>query len=553
MKIIIPLLIFVIPVFPAILPISDSYTSYQNEIVCKSKKPIQKPETIEQIQSIVKDALATNTHVRVIGSGHSVTDTICTDGIPLKLENFKKVQVNADKKTATIETGIELQDAVEALHQQDYALPQMASFGGITIGGAFSLGAHGTSLKVKNTLSELLVGLTIIDGNGEVRKIDDPKELDAFRVSFGLLGIVIDITVEVVPQFKLKIESFPESDAFLLKNTSQIIDMAHQLDWFQFWWFPSTSSMVISKGERLPTSVPGNDKTNLVSNVSPLISAGSNIAIEAISLINNFDIMNEVQKLTEKSLYVKQDPLIKQPAYSDEQGNAKNPAIGYSHRLMANRCNPCSWDFPITDKLAVHPGEGSVAVPLEHLANAMNDIKSIIQETPTAFPLYGLFIRFSPPSRGLFAISYQREVFHIDWGYALRANPDTESPYGLPVMQAITQLLIEKYDGRPHWGKNGVHYFSHELLNRRYPASSFTEFKKMMDKYDPKRIYSNQFGDRIFGINPTTTGTPKNVKHCAIRSFCLCKKSSDCSLTDSCSNIMGYPVCKPGLINLRKN
>lgn len=386
-----------------------------------------------------------------IGSGHSVTDTICTDGIPLKLENFKKVQVNNDKKTATIETGIELQDAIEALHEQGYALQQMPSFGGITIGGALGLGAHGTSLKIKNTLSELLVSLTIIDGNGEIKKINDPKELDSFRVTFGLLGIIVDITVEVVPQFKLKIENYPESDQFLLKNSSQVIDMARRLDWFQFWWFPSTSSMVIAKGDRLPTTVPGNDKTNLVSDASPLVAAGSNLAFEAISLLNDYTIMNEIQKITEKSLYSKDNPIIKQTAYSDENGKPVNPAIGYSHRLMANRCNPCSWDFPITDKLAVHPGEGSVAVPLESFADAMNDIKKIIQDNPTAFPLFGLFIRFSPPSRGLFAISYQREVFHVDWGYSLRVNIREESPYGLPVMQAITQLLIEKYDGRPHW------------------------------------------------------------------------------------------------------
>lgn len=103
-------------------------------------------------------------------------------------------------------------------------------------------------------------------------------------------------------------------------------------------------------------------------------------------------------------------------------------------------------------------------------------------------------------------------------------------------------------------GKNGVHYFTHELLSKRYPASSFTEFKKMMDKYDPKRIFSNRFGDRIFGINSTSVNDiPNDVDHCAIQSYCLCKKSSDCSLTDTCSNIMGYPVCKPGIISLRKN
>lgn len=71
MKIITPLIIFVIPVFSSLLPpllsLPPTYTSYQNEIECRSKVPIQKPKTIDEIQTIVKKASETNTHVKVVG------------------------------------------------------------------------------------------------------------------------------------------------------------------------------------------------------------------------------------------------------------------------------------------------------------------------------------------------------------------------------------------------------------------------------------------------------------------------------------------------------
>ncbi|KAI9306147.1 hypothetical protein BJ944DRAFT_248453 [Cunninghamella echinulata] len=539
MKSIIPLFLYFVPIFSSTLP-PVTYKSYQNEIECRSKVPIQTPKTIEEIQTIVKDATKSNTHVRVVGSRHSVTDTICTDGIPLHLDHFQKVTVNSDQQTATIESGIELQDAIEALHQKGYALQQMPSFGAITVGGALALGAHGSSLRHPNTLSEYLVGATVIDGHGEIQKVNDPQELDAFRVNFGLLGVIIDVTLEVVPQFKLEIENYRVSDTFLFTNHTQILEMARQLDWFQFWWFPSSDSMVIAKGKKVPLSTKGDAKTNLVANAPPAITAISDVSLEVLALGNSFTGMSLIQKVTEDSLY--KPGLLKEPVYS-ENGKFVNPAVGYSHRLMANRCNPCAWDFPVTDLLAVQPGEGSIAVSVTKFASVMADIKQMIKENPTAFPMYGLFVRFSPPSRGLFAIQHQQESFHVDIGYPLRLDPKNQAAYGLPVIQAITQLMFDKYNGRPHWGKNGRHFFKHDFLVKKYPAESFSKFKAVVQKYDPKGVFSNQFGDRILGVDQNIEKIP--VSHCAIQSYCLCQKNTDCSSTDYCGKIMDYPVCRP--------
>ncbi|KAI9306146.1 hypothetical protein BJ944DRAFT_239008 [Cunninghamella echinulata] len=549
MKLLVPLVIFATPVFSLFSKDGDvTYKSYQNKIECRSKTPIQVPKSITEIQDIVKNATNTNTKVKVVGSRHSITDTICTTGIPIHLDNFKQVKINADKKTATIGAGIELIDALNSLHEQGYTIQHIPAYGGITVGGAIGLGAHGSSLRHRNTLSEYVVGFTVIDGQGELRKVADEEELKSFRVNFGLLGVVVDVTLEIVPQFKMEMENYKVSEDFLLRNSSQLIDLARQQDWFQFWWFPSSSGLVVSKGKQIDdVTTKGDARTNLIPNISPHVVGAAKLSFEALQITsNNYLAMSAIQKASEDSLHKK--VLIKEPIFSDN-GNFVNPAVGYGYRLMTNKCSPCAWESPIDSNFAVLPDESSVALPLSAFPAVVADIKQLIKENPTAFPLVGLFFRFSRPSRGLFALAHDRESFHIDWSYPMRLDYIHQAPYGLPVMQALVQLLVEKHNGRPHWGKNGLHFFNHALLAKRYPAESFAEFKTAVQKYDPHRVFSNRFGDRILGIDVEVNDIPEKVTHCALQDYCICQKNSDCSLKQTCSKIMDYPVCRP-IINI---
>lgn len=56
-------------------------------------------------------------------------------------------------------------------------------------------GAHGSSLLHPTSLSDQLVRLTVVDGLGEIRQIDDPLEVNAFRVHLGLLGARVILPV----------------------------------------------------------------------------------------------------------------------------------------------------------------------------------------------------------------------------------------------------------------------------------------------------------------------------------------------------------------------
>lgn len=67
------------------------YKSYQTSIYCTPSTQIQSPSTIQEIVDIVRYASANGQTVKAIGSRHSITDVICTDGTPLAMHSESNI------------------------------------------------------------------------------------------------------------------------------------------------------------------------------------------------------------------------------------------------------------------------------------------------------------------------------------------------------------------------------------------------------------------------------------------------------------------------------
>jgi FAD-dependent oxidoreductase len=517
------------------------YKSYNTVIECNSKNSLETPNSLNQLQSLVKDAIKSSTKVKVVGSLYSFTDAICTDGTPISLKNFKNISVDKEAMTATIDTGIELLDALEALNKQGVTIKHVQSFGRLTVGGAIAGGSHGSSLNHPNLLSEYMVGFSYIDSQGELIKMrEDDLDFDAFRVSLGLLGIITDVTLKVVPSFKMSIHNQRFDDSKLIQNPNGMIDLARKSDFFQFWWFPRNKGLVISEGKYIGNEVIGNAKTNLVPNTPMFFSGGFKVYYESIQKLNNtIESANlmALEKFTETSLY---KYTVGKPGVFTENDIFKNPAVGPAYQLMCGKCTECAWDSSIDENLALLPEEYSAAVPLSRFSEVIADINKILKIYPTYFPLIGLYFRFSPASRGIMSLTNGEEKFNIDFTYPMRANRYEDSPYGLSVMQSIIQMLVLKHGGRPNWGKNGVSLFSHKILSSKYDLA---KFKSAIEKYDPKGLFSNKFGNRILGLGYDKYEIPSHVTHCATQNYCLCSKNSDCAGNLKCGSLVGYNVC----------
>jgi len=72
-------------------------------------------------------AFANRMRVKAFGSRHSITDIICTDGIPISMSRIKYKRLNRDG-TATFGAGIQLHEAMEFLESRQLSLEMVPAF-----------------------------------------------------------------------------------------------------------------------------------------------------------------------------------------------------------------------------------------------------------------------------------------------------------------------------------------------------------------------------------------------------------------------------------------
>ncbi|HKG67665.1 MAG TPA: D-arabinono-1,4-lactone oxidase, partial [Segetibacter sp.] len=92
------------------------------------------------------------------------------------------------------------------LHQNGYALPNLASLPHITVAGACATATHGSGVKNGN-LSTSVSAIEFVNASGEVVTLSKQKDGDEFFgavVGLGALGVVTKVTLDLLPTFDMK-------------------------------------------------------------------------------------------------------------------------------------------------------------------------------------------------------------------------------------------------------------------------------------------------------------------------------------------------------------
>ena len=161
------------------------------------------PKTLEQVQEFVKKS----DKLRALGSRHSFNPVADSKQNLLSLKEMNKV-ISLDKKanTVTLEGGARYGEFAQYLHDNGYALPNLASLPHITVTGACATATHGSGVKNGN-LSSSVSAIEFVNAAGEVVRLSKQKDGEEFYgavVSLGALGVVTKITLDLVPTFDMQ-------------------------------------------------------------------------------------------------------------------------------------------------------------------------------------------------------------------------------------------------------------------------------------------------------------------------------------------------------------
>ena len=150
------------------------------------------PETVAQVQELVRR----QHKLRVLGSRHSFNSIADTPEDLISLEHLNRmIAIDRERGTVTVEGGITYGQLCRQLHDQGYALHNLASLPHISVAGACATDTHGSG-DGNGNLATAVAALRLVTADGE--------QFQGAVVGLGGLGVVTQLTLDVVPAFEVR-------------------------------------------------------------------------------------------------------------------------------------------------------------------------------------------------------------------------------------------------------------------------------------------------------------------------------------------------------------
>ena len=194
-----------------------------------------RPKSVEEIQDLVKSSK----RLKALGTRHSFNNIADTSEDLISLEHLDQV-VALDRQhcTVSVEPGIKYGELCRYLHQEGFAVHNLASLPHISVAGACATATHGSGDSNGN-LSTAVAGMEIVTAKGEVVVLSREKHPEQFQgavVGLGGIGIVTKLTLDIVLAFdicQVVYENLPLSQ--LEDHFDDITSLAYSVSLFTDW------------------------------------------------------------------------------------------------------------------------------------------------------------------------------------------------------------------------------------------------------------------------------------------------------------------------------
>lgn len=193
------------------------------------------PRTVEEARQIVRGS----EKVRALGTRHSFNDLADCTGDLISLEQLDRIiQLDGAAGTVTVDAGARYGELGQRLHQEGWALHNLASLPHIGVAGACATATHGSGERNGN-LATAVCAMELITADGQVLAISrrrDGREFDGMVVHLGALGIVSKITLNIEPMFAVRQDVYENLPLAALKDHFDAIQAsAYSVSLFTDW------------------------------------------------------------------------------------------------------------------------------------------------------------------------------------------------------------------------------------------------------------------------------------------------------------------------------
>ncbi|WP_413367520.1 D-arabinono-1,4-lactone oxidase [Lysinibacillus sp. 3P01SB] len=426
-----------------------SWTNWSESFV--SYPAYYAPTSAEQISDIIKGHQKKGMTIRTTGAAHSFSPVALPEHSALSLHHLRGLQsVDLEKMEATFYAGTYLYEIGPLLEAYGLAVINMGDIDVQSLAGVISTGTHGTGVTL-GSFSSMAVKWTFIDGKGEMitheRGNDDLS--DALHLSLGLLGVLVAVTIRVLPLYSLAYTAAREDFTTSLLNFRQEIRSNRHVEWY---YFPGSDRIQVKRMNMAPVTYASDKERKKEQRKLELIE---NRLFEGVSKLCRW-----------------------KPDWSGAVSMLSSRMI-----TEGKKTDICYKVYPTSRRVKFT--ETEYAIPLEHFEACMEEIHEVMKKRtfPVHFPIE---CRTTMGERGFLSPTMGREsaflAFHMYKGM-------DDTAYFRWVFE-----LMKKYDGRAHWGK--INCYDETDITMFYPdAEKFNEIRQL---FDPGNIFMTHYFKHIF-------------------------------------------------------
>jgi len=183
--------------------VANQIVNYDGSITASPKQLVY-PQTVEEIQAILGDPVTYPSPVRAMGNYHSLTPCASSDGTIVNLSRMSQVvAIDETSLTLTAQAGMQIIDASKALRARNLQLMLNIEIGNMTLGSAACCHSKDALDGIEfGQVSSYVTRMKWVTPAGELAEAsaaDSPELLHIMRSSYGLCGIVYEITLRVKP------------------------------------------------------------------------------------------------------------------------------------------------------------------------------------------------------------------------------------------------------------------------------------------------------------------------------------------------------------------
>lgn len=209
-----------------------SWSNWSGSVTC-SPKALLRPKTEDEI---VKMLASGPEKIGLVGSGHSFTPVCATDGWLVSLAELRGVEsTDLDSRTAKVWGGTKLQELHVPLREAGLAMENISDIDRQAITGAMGTSTHGTGRGIRS-ISNQIISMRIATAEGKIiecTESSDPELFKAAQVSLGTLGIVTQVTMQLMPTYRLHEKVWQASFDECFEN---LHDLTHDNRHFEFFY-----------------------------------------------------------------------------------------------------------------------------------------------------------------------------------------------------------------------------------------------------------------------------------------------------------------------------